>query len=218
MVGEQVARPRPCGSASSPGEASPSTRWSTIASRTGSPRAAWIRPAVVVPLSSPPVCLQVIETSMVEVCRTSSPRPPPPSRAVAPAARRDGRHRAAGHRRRRVRDRRAALSPGDVGLQLLENSTATVFGLAVLILIFGPVSGAHFNPVVSAVDWLLGRRPATADLPGGDVAAYTVAQIVGSRPRRRPGEHHVRPGSRQISTHDRATVGPGSARSSPPPV
>ena len=50
------------------------------------------------------------------------------------------------------------LSPDDVGLQLLENSTATAFGLTVLILMFGPVSGAHFNPVVSAADWLLGRR------------------------------------------------------------
>jgi hypothetical protein len=50
------------------------------------------------------------------------------------------------------------LSPNDVGLQLLENSTATAFGLAVLILLFGPVSGAHFNPVVSGADWLLGRR------------------------------------------------------------
>jgi len=50
------------------------------------------------------------------------------------------------------------LSPGDTGLQLLENSTATMFGLAVLILMFGPVSGAQFNPVVTAADWLLGRR------------------------------------------------------------
>ena len=55
----------------------------------------------------------------------------------------------------------AQLSPDDVGLQLLENSTATVFGLAVLILLFGPVSGAHFNPVVIAADWLLGRRAGT---------------------------------------------------------
>ena len=50
------------------------------------------------------------------------------------------------------------LSPDDLGLQLLYNSTATVFGLATLILMFGPVSGGHFNPVVSAVDWLLARR------------------------------------------------------------
>lgn len=73
----------------------------------------------------------------------------------------------------------AALSPDDVGLQLLENSTATVFGLAVLILLFGPVSGAHFNPVVSAADWLLGRRAGTG-LKGEDVAAYAVAQTVGA--------------------------------------
>jgi arsenate reductase len=39
-----------------------------------------------------------------------------------------------------------SLSPDDVGLQLLENSIATMLALAVLILILGPVSGAHFNP------------------------------------------------------------------------
>jgi glycerol uptake facilitator-like aquaporin len=72
----------------------------------------------------------------------------------------------------------AALSPHDVGLQLLENSTATVFGLAVLILMFGPVSGAHFNPVVTAADWLLGRRSGTG-IAGGDVAAYALAQVAG---------------------------------------
>ncbi len=70
------------------------------------------------------------------------------------------------------------LSPNDVGLQLLENSTATVFGLAVLILLFGPVSGAHFNPVVSAADWLLGRR-AGRGISVSHVASYTVAQITG---------------------------------------
>src|SRR5689334_12165836 len=53
------------------------------------------------------------------------------------------------------------LSPGDTGLQLLQNSLTTVFGLGVLILLFGPVSGAHFNPVVSAVDWVVGRRSGT---------------------------------------------------------
>jgi arsenate reductase len=70
------------------------------------------------------------------------------------------------------------LSPGDVGLQLLENSTATFLGLTVLILLFGPVSGAHFNPVVSAADWLLGRR-AGAGLTGREVVAYSFAQVVG---------------------------------------
>lgn len=66
----------------------------------------------------------------------------------------------------------------DVGLQLLENSTATVFGLAVLILLLGPVSGAHFNPVVSAVDALLDRRTGTG-LPGRELGVYVVAQVFG---------------------------------------
>ena len=75
------------------------------------------------------------------------------------------------------------LSPGDVGLQLLENSTATVLGLTVLILMLGPVSGAHYNPVVSLVDWVLGRRSGTGlTLPelGTYVAAQTVGAITGS--------------------------------------
>lgn len=41
------------------------------------------------------------------------------------------------------------LSPNDVGLQLLENSLVTALGLAVLILLIGPVSGAHLHPAVS---------------------------------------------------------------------
>ena len=71
------------------------------------------------------------------------------------------------------------LSPGHVGLQLLENSTATVLGLTVLILLFGPVSGAHFNPVVSLADWFLGRSSGHGlTLP--DVGVYSVAQVLGA--------------------------------------
>jgi glycerol uptake facilitator-like aquaporin len=71
------------------------------------------------------------------------------------------------------------LSPGDVGLQLLENSTATALGLAALILLFGPVSGAHFNPVVSAADWLLGRHGRSGiDLPTAGV--YSATQVGGA--------------------------------------
>jgi arsenate reductase len=73
----------------------------------------------------------------------------------------------------------ASLSPHDVGLQLLENSTATVFGLAVLILLFGPISGAHFNPVVTASDWMLGRRSGTG-IGARDATAYAVAQVLGA--------------------------------------
>lgn len=70
------------------------------------------------------------------------------------------------------------LSPDDVGLQLLENSLTTALGLTVLILMLGPVSGAHFNPVVSIADWLLGRRAGTG-LPLRDLTPYLLAQVLG---------------------------------------
>jgi arsenate reductase len=65
------------------------------------------------------------------------------------------------------------LSPGNVGLQLLENSTATAGALVALILAFGSVSGAHFNPVVSLADRWFGG------LPNRDLGAYVGAQVVG---------------------------------------
>ncbi|EXG82390.1 aquaporin [Cryptosporangium arvum] len=71
------------------------------------------------------------------------------------------------------------LAPGQPGLQLLANSLATVFALAALILMFGPVSGAHFNPVVSAADWWLGRRTGTGLRPS-ELAVYTAAQVLGA--------------------------------------
>lgn len=70
------------------------------------------------------------------------------------------------------------LSPDDVGLQLLQNSLATALGLAVLILTLGPVSGAHFNPLVSAVDAILGRRDRTG-LSGRELAVFVGAQLLG---------------------------------------
>jgi glycerol uptake facilitator-like aquaporin len=73
----------------------------------------------------------------------------------------------------------AELSPGDTGLQLLENSFATALGLAVLILMLGPVSGAHFNPIVSVADWWLGRRNG-GGLSLRDLSAYVAAQVVGA--------------------------------------
>jgi arsenate reductase len=65
------------------------------------------------------------------------------------------------------------LSPGDVGLQLFENAAATGAGLFAIILMFGPVSGGHFNPVVSLVDASFGG------LRWRDALAYAPAQIVG---------------------------------------
>jgi glycerol uptake facilitator-like aquaporin len=67
----------------------------------------------------------------------------------------------------------------DVGIQLLDNALATTAGLAILILVFGPISGAHFNPVVSVADWLLGRRE-SAGLRPPEVATYVAAQTIGA--------------------------------------
>ena len=65
------------------------------------------------------------------------------------------------------------LSPDDVGLQLLENATATAGALIGLILMFGAVSGAHFNPAVTLVDRLSGT------LPARDTVVYIAAQVAG---------------------------------------
>ncbi|GAB4586515.1 aquaporin [Nocardia sp. IFM 10818] len=70
------------------------------------------------------------------------------------------------------------MSPADAGQQLLGNVTATVLGLGVLILVIGPVSGGHFNPVVSMTDWWSGRRGGTG-LPASGLIGYLGAQILG---------------------------------------
>ena len=76
------------------------------------------------------------------------------------------------------------LSPGDVGLELLENAAATAAGLYTIILMFGPVSGGHFNPVVSFVDASFGGlrpRDALAYLPaqvGGCITGAVVANAM----------------------------------------
>lgn len=67
----------------------------------------------------------------------------------------------------------------DVGVQLLANSLATVFGLGVLITLLGPVSGAHFNPVVTLATWFAGRRDGTGPGPR-EVAVYVTAQVGGA--------------------------------------
>ncbi|MFE7517377.1 aquaporin [Streptomyces sp. NPDC057540] len=66
----------------------------------------------------------------------------------------------------------------DVALQLLADSTATVFGLGVLIALLGPVSGAHFNPAVSLAAWWTARRGG-AGVTGPELAVYVPSQIAG---------------------------------------
>jgi glycerol uptake facilitator-like aquaporin len=65
------------------------------------------------------------------------------------------------------------LSPDEVGLELLENAVATAAGLFTIILMFGPVSGGHFNPVVSLADASFGG------MRWRDALAYIPAQVGG---------------------------------------
>ena len=68
----------------------------------------------------------------------------------------------------------AKLSGGNVGLALLANTIATGAALVALILTFGPISGAHFNPAVTLADACAGGRP------WREVPIYLAAQVVGA--------------------------------------
>ncbi len=88
------------------------------------------------------------------------------------------------------------LSPGNIGLQLLENAAATAAGLYALILMCGPVSGAHFNPVVSLVDAVFGGvrwKDAAAYLPvqvGGCITGAILANVMFSHAAVSFSTHH----------------------------
>jgi arsenate reductase len=106
----------------------------------------------------------------------------------------------------------ASLSPGDTGLQLFENAAATAAGLFTFILMFGPVSGAHFNPVVSLVDAAFGGlrwRHALAYIPaqvGGCVAGAVVANLMFSLTAISISTHH-RASSAHLFAEVVATLG-----------
>ncbi|OZB70082.1 MAG: aquaporin family protein, partial [Thiomonas sp. 14-64-326] len=68
----------------------------------------------------------------------------------------------------------AQLSPSNTGVALLANAIATACTLYVLISVFGPRSGAHFNPVVTSVFWL--KR----DISGSLALGYILAQLLGA--------------------------------------
>src|SRR3984957_5254856 len=91
------------------------------------------------------------------------------------------------------------LSPGNVGLQLLENAAATAAGLFTIILMFGPVSGGHFNPVVSLADASFGG------LRWRDALAYLPAQVAGCILEAVVANGMFSVAAISISTHHRAT-------------
>jgi glycerol uptake facilitator-like aquaporin len=67
-----------------------------------------------------------------------------------------------------------SLSGGNVAIALLANTVATGAALVALILTFGPISGAHFNPAVTLAD------ASQKGLPWRDVPLYVLAQLVGA--------------------------------------
>ena len=91
------------------------------------------------------------------------------------------------------------LSPGNIGLELLQNALATGAGLFAIILIFGALSGAHFNPVVSLVDAAFGG------ISWRDAAAYVPAQIAGCTTGAIAANVMFSLSAVSISTHHRAT-------------
>src|SRR5579864_4145904 len=66
------------------------------------------------------------------------------------------------------------LSGGNVAIALLANTIATGAALVALILTFGPISGAHFNPAVTLAD------ASQRGIPWREVPGYLIAQIVGA--------------------------------------
>jgi glycerol uptake facilitator-like aquaporin len=91
------------------------------------------------------------------------------------------------------------LSPNDVGLQLLENAVATAAGLFTIILMFGPVSGGHFNPVVSLAGASFGG------FSWRDALAYIPAQVAGCVLGAITANGMFSLAAVSISTHHRAT-------------
>ena len=113
------------------------------------------------------------------------------------------------------------LSPGETGLELLENAAATAAGLFAIILMFGPVSGGHFNPVVSFVDAAFGglpgatpRRTCPRRWPAASGAVQANLMFAGGRGQhlgQAPGHARAFP----VRDHRHAGADPGDLRAGP---
>jgi len=91
------------------------------------------------------------------------------------------------------------LSPNEIGLELLENAAATAVGLYTIILMFGPVSGGHLNPIVSLVD------AAFRGISWRDALAYIGAQVAGCALGAIAANAMFARAAISISTHHRAS-------------
>jgi glycerol uptake facilitator-like aquaporin len=89
----------------------------------------------------------------------------------------------------------------DAGVALLINAFSTIFALALLILVLGPISGAHFNPAVSVVQLFSRQQPIAETL------TYIVAQIAGAISGAILANAMFDLPAIQFSTHDRVSSG-----------
>ena len=95
------------------------------------------------------------------------------------------------------------LASGNVAIALLANSIATGAGLYVLIVMFAPISGAHFNPIVTAVTCFQG------ELPASRCGIYVIAQLMGALGGVLLAHAMFGLTLLQISVHSRPTAGEG---------
>lgn len=73
----------------------------------------------------------------------------------------------------------AASLTSDTGVALVANTLASAIGLGLIITLFGPLSGAHLNPVVTLTDWW-GRRSGGEGVDGREALVYVAAQTAGA--------------------------------------
>lgn len=90
---------------------------------------------------------------------------------------------------------------GDLGIALFINALSTIFALALLIFVLGPISGAHFNPVVTLVEAF------SRNIKDVDLLAYIPAQILGAVAGSVTANVMFNQSAIQISTHERANSG-----------
>lgn len=91
---------------------------------------------------------------------------------------------------------------GAASTQLFQHAMAVGLALVALILVFGPVSGAHLNPVVTAADWWFGG------MPGGRALRYVAAQVAGAAAGTVATNMMFATSAVAVSTNPRAGLGP----------
>ncbi len=195
----------PSSACSSDGERSPRVSRSTMRRRAGSARAACLATRAW-NVSAASIFIDSILTELILCGQAVGMTSLQPPCGAVPSLNSSARF--ARCHRRRFRDRRSRSShPMTWACSCCKTAQPRCLGLTVLILVFGPVSGAHFNPVVSLADWFLGRRSGSGlSLP--DLGALHAGPNRRRHRRQRARQRDVR--SRHLYLHQ----GAGDRRSS----